>query len=347
MCGDDRLRTSSPIAPIFNVEVVRASLTEIRLRINHPGQTLLTGNYGMTMIRFVFALCIAALFATAVSAETVRFATFNVFWLYDDDPPHQKWAGMREGHTWEQTLAKVADAVAAINADVIALQEVEDRSAIQSLNAALADRGKSYPFFWVSAGTDPFTGQDVAVLSRYPNLIEPIRSYPTVRGEFHTDKGYPRLAALQKLMRVDVEIAGEPVTVYALHLKSKRGDPITSDGERFAQARMIRRLVRAVLEKDHKPQVVVMGDFNDGPGSDALREIQGLNDASWDLRDAAESEKMQGERWTYDFDGRKEQLDHVLLSRSLFDKVTSATVIRFSDDVSDHDAFVVDVQIGD
>ena len=65
------------------------------------------------------------------------------------------------------------------------------------------------------------------------------------------------------------------------------------------------------------------------------------------MRDAAESEKMQGERWTYDFDGRKEQLDHVLLSRSLFDKVTSATVIRFSDDVSDHDAFVVDVQIGD
>ena len=291
-----------------------------------------------------FSLCVTWAPCTAVGAELVRFATFNLYWLYDDDPPHERWAGRRGDHTWEQTLTKVADAVASIKADVIALQEVEDESVLEELVAALKDRGQSFAYHWIGAGTDPYTGQDVAVLSRYPNLTEPIRAYPALRAEYHTNNGYPRLAALQKFMRVDIEISGEPVTIYALHLKSKRGDRITSDGERLAQARLVRRLVRASLEKG-RPKIVVMGDFNDGPKSDALREIQGFNDASWGLSNAADSKKMQGDRWTYRKGKKKQQLDYVLLNRFLFEKVTSATVVRFGDDVSDHDAFIVDVLI--
>ena len=300
------------------------------------------------MRRLSLPLCVvlaaAISLASVATAESVRFATFNVYWLFDDEPPLQRWSDRRKDQTWEQTLAKVADAVAAIDADVIALQEVEDRRAVERLNGALAERNKSYPYFWVGAGTDPFTGQDVAILSRFPNITEPILAYTTLREDFDGEKG-ARVAALQKFMRVDLEISGEPVTVYTLHLKSKRGNRADSDGERFAQARIVRRLVRATLEKG-RPKVVVMGDFNDGPNSDAVREIRGLNDTSWNMSHASASENMQGEPWTYVFADRRQALDHVLLSRFLFDEVTSATVIRFDDDVSDHDALAVDVQFG-
>ena len=294
-------------------------------------------------------LCLVAAavmaFASVAGADSVRFATFNVYWLFDDDPPHQRWAEQRAGQTWEQALATVADAVARIDADVIALQEVEGRQAVERLNEALAERNKSYPYFWVGAGTDPITGQDVAVMSRYPNLTEPILAYPALREDFSSRRGYDRVAALQKFMRVDLEIAGQPVTVYALHLKSRRGNRITTDRERLAQARLIRRLVRAPLEK-RRPKVVVMGDFNDDPNSDALREIRGLNDSSWDMSHASGSKKMQGERWTYVYGDRRQALDHILLSKFLYDEVLAAAVVRFDDDVSDHDALTVDVQIG-
>ena len=109
---------------------------------------------------------------------------------------------------------------------------------------------------------------------------------------------------------------------------------------------MIRRPVRPVLEK-RRPKVVVMGDFNDVSGSPALREIRGLNDASWDLSNAAESEHMNGEAWTYQYRGRKEQIDHVLLSKFLFDQVTAASVIRIDNQASDHDSFAVDIAFGE
>ena len=297
-------------------------------------------------MRFALQLCAALLLVSPASAGQVRFATLNAWWLFDDQPPHQNWAGQRNDQSWEDSLAHVADAIVEINADVLALQEVEDRHAVERLNALLASRGKGYAFFWVGAGDDPFTGQDVAILSQFPSLTEPVRSYPAMQEDFHTNNGFPRVAALHKFMRVDLEVEGEPVTVFALHLKSKRGNQITSDGERLAQARMIRRLVRPVLEKG-RPNVVVMGDFNDSPGSPALREIRGLNDASWNLSNAAESEHMNGEAWTYQYRGSKDQIDHVLLSKFLFDKVAAASVIRIDNDASDHDAFVVDIAFGD
>ena len=300
------------------------------------------------MSRVSLLLCVVlgatVSFTPIAVADPVRFATFNVYWLFDDEPPLQRWAERRSGQTWEQTLAKVADAVAEIDADVIALQEVEDRRAVERLNGALAGRNKSYPYFWVGEGTDPFTGQDVAIMSRFPNITEPILAYPAMREDFNTDKG-ARVAALQKFMRVDLEISGEPVTVYALHLKSKRGNRNHADRERLAQAKMVRRLARARLEKG-RPKVVVMGDFNDDPDSEPLREIRGLNDSSWNMSHASTSEKMQGDRWTFAWGDTREAIDHILLNKFLYENVVSATVIRFDDDVSDHDAFVVDVQIG-
>ena len=293
----------------------------------------------------VVMLLFAAAAGSAAYAETARFATLNVYWLYDDAPPHKGWAERRADQNWEEAVGLVASAVAEIDADVIALQEVEGLHAVETLNAALSTLGKAYPYFWVGAGTDPFTGQDVAILSRYAALSEPIRSYPSMREEFYNSTGYSRLATVQKLMRVDLEISGEPVTVYALHLKSKRGKQLESDAERFAQARIVRRLVRTTLEKG-RPNVVVMGDFNDVPGSAPLRRIRGLHDSSWKLLNAARSSEMKGEPWTFIHEGTKEQIDHVLLSKFVFERIALATVVRFEDDVTDHDAFVVDVDFG-
>ena len=290
----------------------------------------------------VVGLLLAATMASAAYAETARFATLNVYWLYDEAPPHKKWAEQRDDQSWEQALEVLARALAEIDADVIALQEIEDRKAVERLNGALSKLGQAYPYFWVGASTDAYTGQDVAIMSRFPPLSEPIRSYPSMREEFYNSKGYSRLATVQKLMRVDIEVFDEPVTVYALHLKSKRGKQFDSDAERFAQARIVRRLVRPTLEKG-RPNVIVMGDFNDVPGSAALRRIRGLHDSSWNLSNATESSEMQGESWTYIYDGRKQQIDHVLLSKFMFERIALATAVRFSDDVSDHDAFVVEI----
>lgn len=51
------------------------------------------------------------------------------------------------------------------------------------------------------------------------------------------------------------------------------------------------------------------------------------------------------DRWTHDFSGEKEQLDHVSLNKFMNNRLVNAEIVRFADDVSDHDAFVVDIEL--
>lgn len=292
---------------------------------------------------FRSALLTLCLGPATAGAEDVSIATLNTFWLYDDAEPHLSWFDQRPGQDYQTRLDKVAAAIETIDADIIALQEIEGPKVVADLVETLRARGVDYPHFWTGQGLDAFTGQDVALLSRYGLLIEPVLRYPSALEDYTEDRGgFPRVAALQKLMRVDLDVEGEAVTLFVAHLKSQRGGE-TSEEERLAQARMLRRLARAVAEKDSL--VAVAGDLNDDVGSATLSTLLGRTDGSYPFQQPA-LRIPEADRWTHTYDPpggpiEREQLDHVIVNKFLSDRVESAEIIRFGDDVSDHDAFKV------
>ena len=102
------------------------------------------------------------------------------------------------------------------------------------------------------------------------------------------------------------------------------GEQVESDKRRKAQAGQ----VAAILAERYnlkKQWVIIAGDFNDTPGSAPLKPL--LNNS--DLFDAlAVANVPPDQRWTYCYRGQKDQIDHVLVSRALKDKVTAAGVNR-------------------
>lgn len=296
-----------------------------------------------------FLLAMALVMASGVvQANDVRFATFNTYWLYDDKAPLLRWPPKSETLTPEERekayaekIANVAKAVLSINADILALQEVENLKTLTDLNKALGDR--AYPYVFIGHGMDPFTGQDVAILSRFPNVTEPFHRF-TDTEPYLTEYGDPRQARLSKAMRVDLEINGAPVSVFTVHLKSKRGG-VTSDHQRLAQATIFRRLTRSLLEG--RNNVVVMGDLNDVPKSPSLRRLRGWGDPGPDLRQTNGAIK-KAERWTHEHKGKQNYIDHILVSPSLKGNVKTANVIGGWDrKTSDHRAVVVTLIIDD
>lgn len=293
-------------------------------------------------IRCLLSTIFLVAITTSTCAKSVRFATFNVYWLYDDNPPYMNWS-KRRSTSYGQSLDTIAAAIKRINADVIALQEIENEEVLIDLRAKLSAMGLNYKYAWASETLEPVTGQNVGVLSKYPAVIRPVRRYPGLLSDYVTEAGYSRIAAIPKLLRVDLSVGGNIVTVFAAHLKSKRGAP-TSNYERFSQAKMLRRLVRVRLEKGSKQSpsfVMVMGDLNDGYRSRTLGVLRGNTDGSYALNQT--SDKLaKDQRWTHIYKGRKDQLDHILPNKFLFDRLTKVEIVRFKDDVSDHDAVAVE-----
>ena len=182
------------------------------------------------------------------TAQEFSIGTFNTYWAFDDQAPHLNWRDRRDGETYQETLEELAQTILQIDADILAFQEVENQKVVNDLADRLRQHGLDYPHVFVGEGLDPFTGQNVAVLSKFPVIIKPVLRYPYALEEYQDDRtGAPRVAALPKFMRVDFDVEGKIVTVFAAHLKSQRGGEAAEE-ERLAQSRMVRRIVRAVAE---------------------------------------------------------------------------------------------------
>jgi endonuclease/exonuclease/phosphatase family metal-dependent hydrolase len=263
---------------------------------------------------------------------TVRLATFNVENLFarfrfeaDVDPEH----AVRDGWNVNETVFRIQDedskrltglTIKETNADVIALQEVENLDTLKRFRSVYLGGARAYPYAVSIDGNDPRL-IDVAVLSRLP--VVHVRTYQHVRAN-------GSLIFSRDCLEVDVDVGGRTLTLFVNHLKSMLDQKDPENGRRntrerrMLQARTVKRIVadRFGGQPGDKP-FVVLGDLNDYLKTDAQGKpgITGL--VRWDQVENVVERLPSDDRWTHYFPGKGSllegyrQLDYVLVSRSL------------------------------
>jgi endonuclease/exonuclease/phosphatase family metal-dependent hydrolase len=317
-------------------------------------------------MRAFLAALLIAFPAVSFSAE-LTIATFNTEFLtrpkihvkfgfpLDLEEPSDvaTWAapGFRD-QKFAEGAAAVAKVVAGINADVMVLTEVGNQRDVQELNAAIAAQGVDYPHAEVCACTDTATRQHVAVLSKFP-LTGVLRAIPGREGYFREldDADSEDDTGISKGMVISFEFSGRTFQLYGLHLASERGGN-EQDEQRIAQASIVRRHSLPAINAG--AFVIVAGDLNDGRGEPALRRIQGFDDVWPDLIQTGNFSFFKNtdpaSRWTFEFQGERNQIDHILLAPSIREIVTSGGIRpRVPDQpdrtASDHRPFVVTLDL--
>jgi predicted extracellular nuclease len=138
---------------------------------------------------------------------------------------------------------------------------------------------------------------------------------------------------------------GQPVTVIGNHFNSKGGDQplfgpnqpptLSSENQRNQQAAIVKDYVQNLLTTNPNANVIVAGDLNDFEFSSPLSilESAGLNTLVETL--------PANERYTYNFQGNAQVLDHILVSHNLLANLDGFDVVHinseFADQISDHD----------
>ena len=230
--------------------------------------------------RLLAALLAAAWAAVAGAAQvsTLRVANYNVENLFDavvnqstsyltGEPKDAEWCAQswrrwtdERYRTKRERLAWVLDRM---KADVVALEEVENRGVLDDLCATLQkNHGWTYPYIAHADSTD-LRGIDVAVLSRYPFAKQ---TYLPQRGR-------------RGMMVADVDAPGGVVTVIANHWKSQVGDAEPNIEARTVEAKRLRDLLLERLRENPNASFVACGDFNedmDGPAM--MAGLQPAND---------------------------------------------------------------------
>ena len=242
----------------------------------------------------------------------VTICAWNVENLFDDrdDPSNpdadENWFGNSPSAV-DEKVGLLAEALLTQNAgrgpDVLVLLEVESRRALeflrQSLNAALP------------AG------------SQYGGLVfRPLSSgrriAPGVLTRLAVDESLTRDDSPRRTLEAHlVGPAGAPLVVIATHWTSRLN--AGSDVRRAAYADAIAARVDAILAADPTADVVIAGDFNDGPTDPSVRDhLCGPRRAGPPLVDLTTALNPATDG-TYRYRGRWEVLDHIVVSPGLFD----------------------------
>ncbi len=202
------------------------------------------------------------------TGDELVIGSYNVKNLFDaqDDPYHRD-----EGTDPKprDEIERIANVIHELNADVLALQEVESRGYLQHfVDALLPDMG--YKHIVHFEGNDG-RGIDVCLISRVP--VGAVTSH-----RHHLFKGHDGKAQRfgRDLLRVELlPEGGDPFEMWLVHLKSNSGGKELNEPIRLGECREIHRLIGRRLKNDPQVSLILCGDFNDEFDTKTVQTILG------------------------------------------------------------------------
>jgi endonuclease/exonuclease/phosphatase family metal-dependent hydrolase len=263
---------------------------------------------------------------------TFSLATYNVQNLFDseNDAAHQD--DLPSETKVAQKLTLLGKAIRLLDADVLALQEVENLSILQRLNQEeLGNLG--YDEIRLIEGND-VRGIDVAILSRLPIKSLISHRHDTFPGvdDPGTNYGFSR-----DCLEVYLDLSADRSAVLLVnHLRaSSVNNPEEGEPRRQAQAQYVGQLAKQILDYDSSTRLAIIGDLNDTPDSRALKLIRGENPQLADLLSQYGVGEHHTTRWT-----DAKQFDYILASATLEAERVEDSIHAEHDDVysdaSDH-----------
>ncbi len=267
--------------------------------------------------------------ATKKTTVGLKLASYNLFNLGRQDNPGTE--------AYRAKLGFLAEVLRRIAPDVAVVQEVREPESLEELAHVWG-----WPVPFIADAPEEHRRIRVGILSRLPVIDNgQWHDFPAVLPDRSSE--VMSLVFRRPVPWVRVELPNrETLLVVGVHLKSRRADlEMVSEDEsvrrrtvlgqalsavgRIREAAGLRCLLDREIEQGTADHYTVMGDFNDGPDSDAAKLVMGIDAAGSD------EEKAEGgcelfpvarliprERaFSYVGWRKRELLDHILVSRNL------------------------------
>ncbi len=286
----------------------------------HP----ITTNYGDFFRKLLFVI-IVLLFGDILKAREITLASYNVENLFDMHRDGTEYAEYVPGrHGWnEAMLAKkisnLTEVICDLEADVVALQEVENDRVLSHLQRSLERAGCRYRYRAITHTKS--TPVHNALLSKI--AFKKVQDVPVTRYGRHR-------SILEVVLDTD-----PPLRIFNNHWKSKRGP----ESERIVYAKALKKRLDKLSAGS---EYILLGDFNSNYNESLMIDkkhndtggVTGINTVlhTMDGDRMVRLNTLSGarhynlwmelgaaQRWSHNFFGDKEAIDAILIPPTLHD----------------------------
>jgi endonuclease/exonuclease/phosphatase family metal-dependent hydrolase len=259
--------------------------------------------------------------------KTMSIASYNVenlFDLHKDGYEYQEYipntASQWNKRNYKIKLKNIAQVIADLNPDIIALQEIESLHALKDLRQELKNKGVYYQYYTIADKKN--TTVKVALLSKLPF------SYSK---ELQVNYSYK----YRNILETKFLINNKELYIFTNHWKSKGGP----ESERIRSAKA---LLKRIKEIGDEKNIILLGDFNshyeehkiflnkrrhnDTNGKTGINHVLKTLCATSKASDVTLKEDCfynlwydqdEEQRYSYIYKKKKEALDNILISPSL------------------------------
>jgi predicted extracellular nuclease len=242
-----------------------------------------------------------------VSGEPIKILNWNTrnfFNAQNDSPsPEEPFVDPQD---YQAQLQAIAAALSDLDPDVAVLAEVENQNVLDDL---LAELGPAYVDSAVIDNDNDPRGIDVAAISKIP--FSDVVSH---QDELFPLEGTqsPEYTFARDAVEFHLTFRGQKIVLIGVHYRSK--GPPDDPNKRLAEAQRTRAIADGLTAADASLGVVILGDFNDLTDSAPFDAVAGSDPDKY--LDAA-IYVPQPERWTYDFNGSLELIDHHMANKRM------------------------------
>ena len=251
---------------------------------------------------------------------TLKIATYNVENLFDlkkDGYEYPEYIPNTKANwnakTYKIKLQNISKVIKDIDADIIALQEIESLQSLKDLRYALKQKGLYYQYFKIANRKS--TSIKVAILSKVPFIYTK---------EVIVTSSYK----YRNILEVKLNIKNRELYLFVNHWKAKSGP----ESQRIISAKALRKRLKEI---GHDKNIILLGDFNSDyeeyikfKRKRRHNDTNGKTGINHVLKTIPEKNNFynlwydtnKDKRWTYIFRGKKEALDNILISKSLKEK---------------------------
>jgi len=273
--------------------------------------------------------------ATPQRSDVLSVAQLNLWNFFDpvDDP--KTWDDLVSVEDYAVRLKKLALTITTTlnSANIISLNEIENERVLKDILAEPTIRAMGYKGL-LSPSNDR-RGINVGILYRGPLEVVGF-SQPNPKELFPTDPGAgqkdPSLLYARAPLEVDFRLTGlsqslqgvQNLTVVVNHFKSKLGGE-GPEPRRQRQGEYLGEYLDQKMAKDPSRNVIVIGDLNATFEDGAYKKLAYRKDGSARFENVL-STLPDSDRYTYVYRGKKNLLDHVLVTGDLMSRLESVTI---------------------
>lgn len=303
---------------------------------------------------FVYALIFIVYSGLSCAADSVQLSivsqNLNRFFDDKDDGNKEK---VLTSSQYQKRLKQLVSKIAGEfqQADLLAFQEVENIDVLRDTSQILESRHQISYVPLLIEGNDP-SGIDVGYLVKKGWHIKSLTAL--FKDTIYNKQG----AKLFSRPPLVIELCStECFTVMNLHLRSMRGLSSNKKGPRIAlkrkrQSETIARWIDRFQQENAHSYLIIAGDFNALTPADSYVDsvgtIKGTPDRNKpryktpdlvkkDLIDITQRVKTD-QRFSYNYGGKQQQLDYILVSSTLSEFVKSVRFSAINAQFSDHAA---------